>query len=197
MSKLLIKTCNDNKISPNNLIILYSIVFPNEKVPFMNKRLSFHNLHYEELVDENYNITEKGKRLVADYSNTLSILEGKGKTKSKQVDSAIIEVDITNWIDEYRKLFKGLKMGAMGDRKACITKMITFYKEYPDYANKDVIFKAVSMYIHSVNDTRYLMRADYFIFKNDQNNNKVSNLAIHAEEVDMEKQELTHNTIMI
>lgn len=197
MSKLLIKTCNENKISPNNLIILYSMVFPNIKMNFLNRQLSFHNLHYEELVDKDYNITEKGKRLIADYSNALSILEGKGKTKSKQVDAAIIEAEIVAWIDDYRNLFKGLKIGAMGDKKACLAKMITFYKEYPDFANRDTIFRAVSMYINSVNDTRYLMRADYFIFKNDQNSNKVSNLAIHAEEVDLEKQELTHNTIMI
>jgi len=193
MSKLLIKTCNENNISPNELIELYTLIFP----IVSNNVLSINNLYDKQLVDINHLPTEKGKRLIADYSNALSILEGRRKTNSKQVDSAILETEINNWIDDYRKLFKGFKMGAMGDKKACTTKMITFFKEYPEYANKEIIFKAVKMYINSVNDTRYLMRADYFIFKNDQNSNRVSNLAIHAEEVDLEKEELTHNIMMI
>lgn len=197
MSKLLIKKCQENGITPNELMYLYGLVFPKEKFNFIGENKAIYGLMNNSLITGFDVPTDKGKRLIADYSNALSILEGKGKHKSKQVDESIIEAEITNWIDEYRNEFKGFKVGAMGDRKACINKMITFFKENPSYNDKAVVLRAARMYIASVNNPLYLMRADYFINKEDGNKNKVSTLAIFVEEVDMEKREFSTNTRMI
>lgn len=93
-----------------------------------------------------------------------------------------------SWIDEYRELFKGKKIGSMGSRSACIVKMDRFLSQYP--YTKAVVISATERYINSQREQGYkfLQRADYFIFKNeDMDGSKIlgSRLATFCEEIEM------------
>lgn len=92
-----------------------------------------------------------------------------------------INTDIDEWIDEYRKLFKNASNfpGIMGDRSSCVKKMESFMKKY-DYT-KDQIINATKYYIDSVDNLKFLIHADYFIYKNRQ-----SRLATFCEEITTE-----------
>jgi hypothetical protein len=82
--------------------------------------------------------------------------------------------DVELWIDDWRSAWKGTKMGAMGDRQACIQKMQEFMNTYPQYS-KELIYQARDAYIASMQkEYTYLMQADYFIFKQDPSTKKVS-----------------------
>lgn len=81
----------------------------------------------------------------------------------------VAESYVSHWIDEYRGLFKGKKIGAMGDRATCLKNMIRFMAEYDQYS-KDDILKAAKLYIQSCSPSyRYLKQADYFISKQEAN----------------------------
>lgn len=91
---------------------------------------------------------------------------------------------VTDWIEEYRSLFKGKKLGAMGSQIACVTKMQKFLKDYPQFADKDLILAAAKKYINSEARSNYiyLQRADYVISKKDSDSVN-SRLAAFCEEV--------------
>jgi len=93
----------------------------------------------------------------------------------------IIE-DVSNWYQDYRKLFNGTKPGAMGDKKATLKKLQKFVKENPEYSVKD-IFNITKKYIDSFQgDYKYLQQADYFIYKEDVNKIVRSRLLTMLEE---------------
>ena len=88
--------------------------------------------------------------------------------------------DIEAWIDDWRNAWKGKKIGAMGDRNACLQKMKQFLSEYPQY-DKDLIYLARDAYINSMEGSfTFLMQADYFIFKQDPSARKVSRSKLAA-----------------
>jgi len=77
------------------------------------------------------------------------------------------EEEVEKWIDDFRGIFHGLKLGAMGGKASCVKKMRNFFRKNPDITKEDVI-KATKAYIDSLGgDYRYLQQADYFILKND------------------------------
>lgn len=90
---------------------------------------------------------------------------------------------IEDWIDEYRKLFHGKKLGAMGDRSSCITKMQEFMQSNPQYT-KEIILNATQRYINGLNNYTYLMKADNFISVSKDNTKagRRSELAAYCEE---------------
>ena len=92
--------------------------------------------------------------------------------------------NIEDWIDDYRRLFKNKKSGAMGSRHSCVFKMKKFIEEYPIYANIDLIMAATQRYINSESHSNYsyLQRADYVISKKDVDSVS-SRLATFCEEV--------------
>lgn len=190
MSKLLLNVCKNENLSPNDIMILFALVYKIKGIPFSKEELEISkNKLNEFLLIKDSLITNKGKRLISDYTSAINILEGKGKLTNKKVDRAVIEAEIVDFVEKYRKLFQGTKIGAMGDKKGCIDKFITFYQEYPEYANAEIILRATKLYINSVNDYRYLKQADYFIYKHDLNKNKVSTLATYCAEIDLNKPE--------
>lgn len=104
----------------------------------------------------------------------LVVLRGKLEVKPTDIE----------WIDEYRKLFSGLKLGSMGDRKSCINKMQEFLTDNPQY-NQEIVMLATKLYISGVTNYTYLMKADNFISVS-KDNTKVgrrSELAVYCEEV--------------
>lgn len=77
------------------------------------------------------------------------------------------EDEIPNLVEEYRKLFEGLRLGSMGSKSSCINKMKKFLKYNPK-TTKEEIIKATQTYIDSFKgDYTYLQQADYFINKNE------------------------------
>lgn len=92
-----------------------------------------------------------------------------------------VEVEVGERIQEYRKLWSGLKVGAMGDPKACRDKMIRWMKENPSYTFDDIL-NAAKAYISSLDSYTYLQRADYFIYKQDRNKVDVSRLSSFIED---------------
>lgn len=100
------------------------------------------------------------------------------KVKLKELEKSN---DVEDWIDEYRILFKGKKVGAMGDRKACVEKMRVFLSQN-DYS-KDEILSATERYIKSLDNRAYLQQADYFINKRMGDGTETSRLRNFCEEI--------------
>lgn len=192
MSRIIVQLCKSEKITPSELILLFMIV-NNSKIKsneiFTNEQAIevVNGLKRKFFIDDKLKATDKGKRLIVDYENQISNEEKKPNVK--QVNAIINEKEIESYVDEYRNLFKGLKPGSMGDKKACVKKLVQFYKEYAEYANKDLILSATKRYINSLNNYTYLKQADYFIFKQDHTKIDKSMLASYCEEIEMGAEE--------
>lgn len=112
------------------------------------------------------------------------VLREKAKSLLEGTMTPKIE-GVSEWIDDFRGLFRGKKIGSMGDKKSCIKKMDKFLNENPE-VTKEQIMTSTERYINSErkNNYMYLQRADYFISKQDNNKNETSRLAIMVEEVE-------------
>jgi hypothetical protein len=119
-------------------------------------------------------------------NNPESYSEAVLSTKNLEKHKTIFAFDEA-FIAEYRNKFKNKKSGATGDKSAIITKFENFFKEYPQYANKELILNATDKYINTERKQgfQFLMRADYFIYKQrpDKGGNS-STLAIFCEELE-------------
>jgi len=78
-------------------------------------------------------------------------------------------------IDLYRELFKGIRIGAMGNKKECINRMTDFIINHN--TTLDEVIQATMYYLERENP-EYIMNADNFI-----NNGKQSKLSIVMEEM--------------
>ena len=110
-------------------------------------------------------IREKSKLLL----DFLSIESSYSDYKSKKVvkkSTRTISEGFDEFIEEYRKLWKGLKPGSMGSENACKEKMLRWMGENPNYTKEDIL-KAAKIYINSLNNYQYLQAAHYFIYKKD------------------------------
>jgi len=161
----------------------YAIEFPQKKLLSPNEQVYLQLLQekaYDKLQEFDYPIdltrmVEAGVIMNTSDDPSKIILSTKDKSNVK---------DIESWIDDYRKLFRNKKSGAMGSRKACVFKMKKFIEEYPTYASVDLILGATQRYINSEsrNNYTYLQRADYVISKKDVDSVN-SRLATFCEEV--------------
>ena len=110
-------------------------------------------------------IREKSKLLL----DFLSIESNHSNYKEKKIikkSNRVINEGFDEFIEEYRKLWKGLKPGSMGSENACKEKMLRWMGENPNYSKKDIL-KAAKIYINSLNNYQYLQAAHYFIYKKD------------------------------
>ena len=110
-------------------------------------------------------LREKGKLLI----DFLSIESNYSNYKEKKVvkkSNRVINEGFDEFIEEYRKLWKGLKPGSMGSENACKEKMLRWMGENPNYTKEDIL-KAAKIYINSLNNYQYLQAAHYFIYKKD------------------------------
>ena len=110
-------------------------------------------------------IREKSKLLL----DFLSIESNYSNYKEKKVvkkSNRVINEGFDEFIEEYRKLWKGLKPGSMGSENACKEKMLRWMGENPNYTKEDIL-KAAKIYINSLNNYQYLQAAHYFIYKKD------------------------------
>lgn len=94
-----------------------------------------------------------------------------------------INLDISDRVTEFRLKWKNLKAGSMGSLQSCKYKITRWMKENPDYSFDDIL-KAADMYIDSLNgDYRFLQRADYFIYKQENNREESSRLSGFIDEI--------------
>ena len=117
------------------------------------------------LIDKEVIIREKSKLLL----DFLSIESSYSNYKEKKIikkSNRVINEGFDEFIEEYRNLWKGLKVGSMGSPIACKEKMLRWMKENPNYSKEDIL-KAAKIYINSLNNYQYLQAAHYFIYKKD------------------------------
>ena len=110
-------------------------------------------------------IREKSKLLL----DFLSIESSHSNYKEKKIikkSNRVINEGFDEFIEEYRNLWKGLKVGSMGSPGACKEKMLRWMGENPNYTKEDIL-KAAKIYINSLNNYQYLQAAHYFIYKKD------------------------------
>ena len=132
-------------------------------------------------------LIETIERKYGDFTTEVKQLEASKKVKKRE--DILISLEINKWINEYRELFRGTKPGAMGDKGGCLNRMIKFFNEYPEFADKDIILKATQNYIDEQgvqNNYKFLQQAHYFIYKQTGSGkeSETSRLAAYCEEVD-------------
>lgn len=70
--------------------------------------------------------------------------------------------DIETYIDQYRTLFKGYRVGNMGNKKTCIDSMIRFMLQYKVSFN-EILF-ATQYYIQNT-EMKYITNAENFLYR--------------------------------
>ena len=133
-------------------------------------------------------IREKGKLLI----DFLSIESNYSNYKEKKIikkSNRVINEGFDEFIEEYRSLWKGLKVGSMGSPMACKEKMLRWMGENPNYSKEDII-KAARIYINSLNNYQYLQAAHYFIYKKD-GKEEDSRLSAFVEEKEVDNTDWT------
>lgn len=153
---------------------------------------------FEEYVDNDLfeNLVKKEFIEITKFQTKLSnkgiFLMRKLTTRNSKVKNANIGKNLLpkeeqvsdEFVKQFRSLFKGTKLGAMGSEKAVKSKLTRFIKENPK-ATEDIIIEATRRYIDSLDSYRYIQQADYFIFKRDvySHNEESSKLSAYVDEV--------------
>ena len=133
-------------------------------------------------------LREKSKLLL----DFLSIESSYSDYKEKKIikkSNRVINEGFDEFIEEYRKLWKGLKPGSMGSENACKEKMLRWMGENPNYTKEDIL-KAAKIYINSLNNYQYLQAAHYFIYKKD-GKEEDSRLSAFVEEKEVDNTDWT------
>ena len=133
-------------------------------------------------------LREKSKLLLDFLSIESNYSNYKEKKITKKSDR-IINESFDEFIEEYRNIWKGLKLGSMGSPSACRDKMLRWMKENPSYSKEDIL-KAARIYIKSLDNYQYLQQADYFIYKKD-GKEESSRLSAFIDEVEVDNTDWT------
>ncbi len=175
-----------DKLSPEEIMYLLYTVTKNE---IFNDAFNLVSNKFEFLEESAYikyikNVPELRYKAL----DTIKIIESKPQNNFEE------------FIEMYRNLFKGKKLGSMGDKNAIIKKMQEFKLKYPQF-NEENILIATEKYIDSCRKSnyKYLQRADYFIFKNSDGSKSgnISNLATWCEETENMDTEKGPNLLQI
>jgi len=156
----------EQNISPEEFLVL--IGFNNNLQIIENSELSYQTLESKGFIKINgieIILREKSKLLL----DFLSIDSNYSNYKDKKIikkSNRVINEGFDEFIEEYRNLWKGLKVGSMGSTMACKEKMERWIKENPNYSKEDIL-KAAKIYTNSLNNYQYLQAAHYFIYKKD------------------------------
>ena len=160
-----------NFLKEQNLSVIEFVVLL--QLNGIETNMTFDNIVLNELQDKQFIklinkeviVREKTKLLI----DFLSIESSHSNYKDKKIikkSNRVINEGFDEFIEEYRKLWKGLKPGSMGSENACKEKMERWMKENPNYSKEDIL-KAAKIYINSLNNYQYLQAAHYFIYKKD------------------------------
>lgn len=106
------------------------------------------------------------------------------KTEKKVVKTNLTIVNEANsFIAEFRNKWHGAKAGAMGSKQACLHKMTRWMKENPEVTPEQIL-AAADLYISTEGKkSRYLQRADYFIYKQESDKTAASRLSAFVDEI--------------
>jgi hypothetical protein len=155
----------EQNVSPEEFLVLIGL---NNNLDIEHSKSWFSILEIKGFIKRNGSeiiLREKGKLLL----EFLSIESNYSNYKDKKIvkkSTRIITEDFDEFIEEYRNIWKGLKVGSMGSPMACKEKMLRWMKENPNYSKADIL-KAAKIYINSLNNYQYLQAAHYFIYKKD------------------------------
>lgn len=144
-------------------------------------------LHLEVTTKDEYNL------LIQDCFETATgfLIDAKVKVSTeitkKTIEAKIKEIE--DWVlNTYRKIFKGIKRGSMGDRHDCLFKMALFSLVYPEYS-LDKIEETSKAYVErNRSNPTFMRQANYFIFKQKVHQGRqtiVSDLLTELEEGDI------------
>lgn len=117
------------------------------------------------IVSKDY-ITSRYSLMVSYYEDDMNVITPQYSSIAKE---------IRDHIDDYRSLFKGFRVGSMGNKQECINKMIDFILNHN--TTLEQVIEATMYYLERENP-EYVMNADNFI-----SNEKGSKLAIVLEEL--------------
>jgi hypothetical protein len=160
----LVKIAKKNDVSFVFIVVLYIIACGDEtsyKYLLSSKQVGESIIN--NMLLKGYTLTNSLDKLPIITKKTVELFASEMRSEAKE--PAPMQT-VEQWIDEYRKLFRGKKNGAMGDKNTCIAKMRDFIFKNPQYS-KDDILKATAKYIASKSEQNYLYlrQADYFIKK--------------------------------
>ena len=151
----------------NRLLTLIKINFQKDK-QYLDYEIRNEDIEY--LIKYKYIIKSEGTNQLYLRDKGLLTIKKVIKTDlNKEIEKSIVKKETIENLKEkikiYRSLWKDLRVGSMGNEKACRMKMQRWMKENPEITFEQIL-KASKLYIESLNgDYRYLQRADYFIFK--------------------------------
>ena len=120
-----------------------------------------------------------------DLLNYLSIDSFKEFKQPKIIkkSSKKIKAEVVERVNEYRGKWQGLRAGSMGGKQSCIDKLSRWMETNPQYTF-DKILQAVQLYLDTEGgNLTYLQRADYFIYKQENNREEASRLSAFIDEV--------------
>jgi hypothetical protein len=173
-------------ISVEEFLFLYNISEEKTDVNILNVDLD--KLQREQLIKiikeekEIYILREKSIELIEFLTIEIESSFTNSKKTVKKSDRAINE-DIGKRLESFRAKWKGLRPGSMGSQKSCKIKLTRWMKENPEYSFDDIL-SAADIYIESLDGSyKFLQRADYFIFKQENNREESSRLSAYVDEI--------------
>ena len=108
----------------------------------------------------------------------IPLFEGEDGDRIINVDE-LIRIDI----EPYRRLFKGIRLGSMGNKEQCHSNMVRWLANNSEYTFEDVL-SAAQHYIQNT-DKQYVSKADNFIYADDSKTGKeFSRLSMIIEDMD-------------
>lgn len=110
-----------------------------------------------------YSVLAQKKIIEPDSENECWVI-GQQYQESAIENKNTNNIDIPVLVQSFRDLFKKKRKTLYGSRATCLKNMEWFIKEYPDYADIDIILAATKMYLRTT-DPRYTRQAHYFIKK--------------------------------
>lgn len=155
----------EQDITPEEFLVLIGL---NNNLDIEHSKTWFTSLEAKGFIKRNLSevILREKSKLLLDF---LSIESNYSNYKEKKIvkkSNRVINEGFDEFIEEYRSIWKGLKLGAMGSPGACKEKMLRWMGENPNYTKEDIL-KAAKIYINSLNNYQYLQAAHYFIYKKD------------------------------
>lgn len=177
---------NKLNIKVNHLLLLYNkyinddifeVTVDEEELLYLQRKLLIKIIPNDDII-----LRQEGMDLI----NMLIVDTEIEITPTKRVikkSNRVINNDIESRVLEFRSLWKGLKPGSMGSLKACKIKLSRWMKENPEYTFDDII-KAAKLYLNTEGrNVRFLQRADYFIYKQENNREESSRLSAYIDDI--------------
>ena len=189
MNKALIinfKLLEEIGITVNEFLYLYNHYMQEHLFEVNNqyeKRIKLQDLKFIK-IDNNDNLVLRQSAI--DLIELLTIDSNSKLEEDKNIKKSdrAVNLEIKDRIQEFRGLWKGLKPGSMGSLQSCKDKLTRWMKSNPEYSFDDII-KAAKLYLSTEGmNLRFLQRADYFIYKQENNREESSRLSAFIDEID-------------